>query len=53
MQNLKDQNKLSLAALTGTPLLIIFVLEVGLSDAKSTIDYITTAGLVVLAGRVA
>ncbi|HIF9164173.1 TPA: hypothetical protein ACX6S8_001177 [Photobacterium damselae] len=49
MQNLKDQNKLSLAALTGTPLLIIFVLEVGLSDAKSAIDYVTAAGLVALA----
>jgi hypothetical protein len=49
MQNLKDQNKFTLAALTGAPLLIIFVLEVGLSDAKSAIDYVTTAGLVVLA----
>ncbi|PSV95631.1 hypothetical protein [Photobacterium iliopiscarium] len=49
MQNLKDQNKLSLAALTGMPLLIIFVLEVGISETKSVIDYVTGVGFVALA----
>lgn len=45
MQNLKDKNKFSLAALMGAPLLIILVLQVGLADSKEAIDYVAAAGL--------
>ncbi|GAA5187140.1 hypothetical protein [Ferrimonas gelatinilytica] len=53
MQNLKDKNKLSLAGLMGAPLLINLVLQVGISDAKGTIDYfVAAAGLAALTGTV-
>ncbi|UTI02693.1 hypothetical protein NJR02_00265 [Aeromonas caviae] len=53
MQNLKDKNKLSLAGLMGAPLLITLVLQIGISDAKGTVEYFTAAvGLAALAGGV-
>ncbi|MBW3166482.1 hypothetical protein [Ferrimonas balearica] len=53
MQNLKEKNKWPLAMLMSAPLLITLVLQVGISDAKGTIDYVAAAaGLAALAGGV-
>lgn len=53
MQNLKDKNKLSLVGLMGAPLLLSLVLQVGIDDAKGTIEYFAAAaGLSALVGVV-
>ncbi|MBW8191830.1 hypothetical protein K0504_12360 [Neiella marina] len=49
MANLKEENKLALAGLMGTPLLLTLVLQVGLEESKGFLDYAMAAGFSALA----
>ncbi len=50
--NLKDKNRLALAGLMGAPLLIIFVLQVGLDEARTALDFLIAAGVASVATSV-
>lgn len=53
MKNLKDKNKLLLAMLMGAPLLLILILQIGLDNAKATVDYfVAAAGLIAVSSAV-